>query len=182
MRPAGRDTQHGAFTLVELLIVILIIGTLAAVAIPQFGSSSTDAKVAALEQNLATVRKAIDKYYYEHNNQYPGLVVAVHKADLFAVAVAHIDIVDAFSKQLTYYSDANGRTSAAKSAAHPYGPYLRKMPANPLPADGATSRASVVRAVSDTTPLRADANATTGWKASSETGQFIANNTEYADR
>ena len=45
-----------AFTLVELLIVVIILGILAAVVIPQFSDASTDARVSSLTTNLATIR------------------------------------------------------------------------------------------------------------------------------
>ena len=178
-RPATRDR---AFTLVELLVVIIIIGILAAVAIPQFGDASTDAKVAALDQNLATVRSAIELYYYQHNSTYPG-TAASHKATESAVLSAHTSTSDAFVRQLTFYSDANGNTCAEKSSSFPYGPYLiRGMPENPLPAATATATASSVNVTTSTTPLTTDNSPTTGWKASSETGEFIANNSAYASR
>ena len=70
--------KNKAFTLVELLVVIIIIGILAAVAIPQFGDSSADAKQAALKENLRTMRSAVEAYYIDHTSTYPG-TVATHK-------------------------------------------------------------------------------------------------------
>jgi prepilin-type N-terminal cleavage/methylation domain-containing protein len=182
MPAAPAHSPRAGFTLVELLIVTMIVGILAAVAVPQFGNSAAEARLASLDQNLAAMRKAIERYYYEHNSRYPGHVISVHKADLTAVSVEHADLTDAFTRQLTQYSDATGRTSAVKDAAYPYGPYLRKMPENPLAADSAVSRAGAVSVVADTAPLRADVKPATGWKASSATGQIIANHTEYANR
>jgi general secretion pathway protein G len=171
-----------SFTLVELLIVIVIIGILAAVAMPQFGDASQDAKLAALDQNLATVRSAIELYHYQHGS-YPG-TAAKHQAALAEAQKNHASTADAFTKQLTLYSDAAGNTSGEKSSSYPYGPYLkRQLPANPLPAAGVSEAAADnVNVTTDTTALAADANPTTGWKASSETGEFIANNAAYDDR
>ena len=180
--PAEAGGPKHAFTLVELLIVIILIGTLAAIAIPQFGDTSTDAKIAALDQNLSCIRSAIELYRYQHNNVYPG-TAAKHQVDESAIDVAHANTGAAFVAQLTLYSNANGDTCAEKGSNFPYGPYLRKgIPKNPLPATTAAGTAAAVNVTADTIRLSADASPTTGWKASSATGEFIANNATYASR
>ena len=63
--------KDGGFTLVELLIVVIILSILAAIVIPQFASSTSDAKYSALDTNLATVRSSIELYYQQHGT-YPG--------------------------------------------------------------------------------------------------------------
>lgn len=167
--------RRRAFTLVELLIVIIIVGILAAVAIPQFGSSTADAKLAALDANLAAVRNAIELYFHQHNGTYPG-VVKQHDGS------AHASAADAFVKQLTMYSDAQGNTSSTKDTANfPYGPYLRQgFPSNPLAASGATPNDVTVG--TENTVLTAEENPSTGWRYSASTGQFVANHTDHASR
>ncbi len=54
--------KTGAFSLVELLIVIIIIAVLAAVAIPRFANSSQRSKESALRANLKLYRNAIELY------------------------------------------------------------------------------------------------------------------------
>jgi general secretion pathway protein G len=59
--------REAGFTLVELMIVMLIIGVLAAVAIPSFISSIRNAKEAALKEDLHVLRDAIDSYTMDKN-------------------------------------------------------------------------------------------------------------------
>jgi prepilin-type N-terminal cleavage/methylation domain-containing protein len=172
--------RRNAFTLVELLIVVIIIGILAAVAIPQFGNSATDAKLAALDANLATLRGSVELYYHQHGSTYPG-IIKTHKVAA-AAAAAHASVGEAFSMQLTQYSDASGNTADTAAAAFPYGPYLRRgIPKNPLAVAGVTDT-DAATVVTDAGPITADGSPTTGWKFSSTTGMLIANNGSYDDR
>ena len=58
----SRDRQEGGFTLVELMIVMLIIGVLAAIAIPSYVTSIRNAHEAVLREDLHVMREAIDSY------------------------------------------------------------------------------------------------------------------------
>lgn len=110
--------------MLELVIVIVILGIIAAVAIPRLSRGSAGAADSALAGDLAVLRGAIDLYAAEHGGMFP--------TDAAAAA------------QLTTYTDAAGNAQAGKDATHIYGPYLRKVPPLPVGArKGSTGMASV---------------------------------------
>lgn len=51
--------KKSAFTMIELVFVIVILGILAAVAVPKFTATRTDAEIAKLRSELASIRSAI---------------------------------------------------------------------------------------------------------------------------
>ncbi len=110
-----------AFSLIELIIVVVIIGIIAAIAIPRLSRGAAGAALSALIGDLAVMRSAIDLYATEHIGSLPTL------AD--------------FANQMTQYSDVSGNTSATKSGAFIYGPYLRELP--PLPGGPQQGRTGV---------------------------------------
>jgi prepilin-type N-terminal cleavage/methylation domain-containing protein len=65
----NRSTRRG-FTLVELVVVVLIIGIIAAVALPKMTTNSKTAKTNSAKQSLYVIRDAIELYRAE-NNEYP---------------------------------------------------------------------------------------------------------------
>lgn len=69
LRPA-RSVRRG-FTLVELVVVVLILGILAAVAAPRMFDTATEARENSSRQSLAVVRDAI-QLYRAQNGTYPG--------------------------------------------------------------------------------------------------------------
>lgn len=71
----SRRTRRG-FTLVELLVVMVIIGTLLSIAVPRYFHTLQHAKETVLRQDLAILREAIDKYYADLN-QYPESLAAL---------------------------------------------------------------------------------------------------------
>src|SRR5262245_23320624 len=67
-------THRGGFTLVEILIVVIILGILAAIVIPQFTNASQDARKSSLTSLLQTMRSQIELYKLQHGDSLPDLV------------------------------------------------------------------------------------------------------------
>ena len=155
-----------AFTLVELMTVLVILGILTLIALPLVGNASTSTGEAALRTNLASIRNAIELFANQHNGSFPSAVSdGTNAAGTEAAIVSH----------LTQYSNAAGAVSASKSATYPYGPYLKygipQVTAGPL--KGSTG----VSVTNSASALTADGSPTKGWKYSYVTGQLICNST-----
>ena len=97
------------FTLVEILIVVIILGILAAIVIPQFTNASQDARESSLLSQLQTLRSQIELYKLQHMDKLPDLVTNWNP--------------------LTTKTDSSGAASAAPDA---FGPYMQSAPSNPI--------------------------------------------------
>jgi general secretion pathway protein G len=62
-----------AFTLVEILIVVVILGILAAIVVPQFSNATQQASSTATVSQLAKIRNAVGVYYVRNGNIYPQI-------------------------------------------------------------------------------------------------------------
>src|SRR5438477_8010081 len=103
--PMIRRTKSG-FTLVEILIVVIILGILAAIVIPQFTNASQDARKNSVGSLLQTIRSQIELYKLQHGDTLPTLVSGW----------------DVLINTSVYPS---GSTTT-------FGPYLQQAPRNPL--------------------------------------------------
>lgn len=61
-----------AFTLIELLIVVVIIGILAAIAIPKFANTKDKAYIASMKSDLRNLVTAQEAYYHDNSSTYAG--------------------------------------------------------------------------------------------------------------
>jgi len=144
--------RRSAFTLIEVLIVVIIMAVLAATIIPQFTSSTEDAKMSSLKFNLHTIRSQIEMYKIQHGGTAPSLAN--------------------FAAQMTAKTDASGGTGTSAI----YGPYFQgDVPSNPF------NSLSTLRTTAATTETDAKAAVTgaAGWQYNATTGGFYPDNTEY---
>src|SRR6266568_5021580 len=102
-------TRKTGFTLVEILIVVIILGILAAIVIPQFTNASQDARDSALLSQLQTLRSQIELYKLQHMDKLPDLVTNWNP--------------------MTTKTDSSGALSVAAKA---FGPYMQSAPTNPI--------------------------------------------------
>ena len=166
--------QRG-FTLVEMLIVVIVIAILAMVVVPAFKTSTDDARLSTLTTNLSAMRSAVELYYLQHNDTYPG-----ENDDKGEPAQNAAQAKKGFEYQLGRYTDEDGDASVSWSATHHLGPYVGKgagsLPVNPL-----NGRNDVTcDTVTDDISVKVS-DGTSGWKFYTKTGVLIANDGGHDD-
>ncbi len=65
--------RRTAFTLVEILIVVVILGILSSIVVPQFAKATEEASHTATFDQLQKIRKALAIYYVVNGNVYPSI-------------------------------------------------------------------------------------------------------------
>jgi general secretion pathway protein G len=67
-----RSPRQAAFTLLEIMVVVIILGVLAATILPQFIGTTYDAKVSATKSHIAELESAVERFYI-HMDRYPTM-------------------------------------------------------------------------------------------------------------
>jgi len=138
--------KNSAFTLVEILIVVIILAILAAIVIPQFTQASSVAKQSSLVSDLSSMRSQLALYAAQHSDTYPGSTIAT---------------------VLVNRSNSAG-TTGTDSNLFQYGPYMMSIPANPnLTGAAATTITTGTATVTG--------SGTSGWYWNTGTNQLNAN-------
>jgi len=111
---------------------------------PQFSDAAHASREKVLKEDLRFLRHQIAVFTIQHSDRAPGYPAGVPSASTFA-------------DQMTKFTDVNGNVGAAQDATYKFGPYLQKIPENPM-----TGKASV-RMLADGAALPGVAAGTDGW-------------------
>lgn len=121
----NQSTASG-FTLVEIIIVVAILGILAAIVVPRFSNAAKTASATALREDLKVLRTQIAVYRAQHMGVSPGYPAGSSSSQTTSPTL------EIFIAQMIQYTDEKGATSATKNSRYRFGPYLLKMPVNSI--------------------------------------------------
>lgn len=159
----ARRRESCAFTLVEILIVVVILGILAAIIVPQFSNATSMARENTLKDDLRYLRTQIVVFKAQHRDIPPGYP----SGDMTAAPSS-----DAFIAQMIHYTSESTADNTTGSDVYKYGPYLTKIPPNPL-----TGKDAVLMVANGASMPDPDDAQPYGWIYKPETQEFIANST-----
>lgn len=151
-----------AFTLVEILVVVVLLGILAGVVLPLVAGSSLSAKESALALDLQMLRRYVLIYKSQHLEVGPGYP----NGD-----TTQAPAEQTFIEQITMSSNPAGQTAAVGTAGFERGPYLMKIPVNPL------NNLSTVQMLGDAEDFPANADDSHGWIYKASTSEVRSDST-----
>lgn len=163
-RGTPKRRRQSAFTLLELMVTVVIVGVIAAIAVPRMSSAAESASYAATRRDHAQLQRQIELYAAEHLGAFPA-----YYSD--GANAAHSSA--AFVSQLTLSSRIDGQTSSTPSAAYAFGPYLRT--GIPTLKVGPKAGLNGVRVVTGSTRPDPSASYHAGWVYNDTTGQIVPN-------
>lgn len=137
-----------AFTLVEILVVVVLLGILAVVVLSMVSDSAGSAKKSALAHDLQMLRRYVLIYKGQHLEVSPGYPDG---------DTTQAPTEQAFFEQITMSSNTSGQTAPVGTAGFNRGPYLMKIPVNPL------NHKDTVQVLGDAEDFPASADDSHGW-------------------
>lgn len=153
-----KNSNRRGFTLMEVLIVVVILGILAATVLPQFASSTANAKESALKQDLQLLRSQLQLYRFQHDGAVPN------------------GTADNVVKQLTLVTDLSGTTAPVGTSGYPFGPYLMgQLPQNPYNAGNGLMVVTGPVSAAAVDAAAVQGSVKVGWIYSTDTGEIKAN-------
>jgi prepilin-type N-terminal cleavage/methylation domain-containing protein len=147
------------FTLIEILVVVVLLGVLAAIVIPAVAGTTTTARESTLAANLELLRRFALVYTSQHLEVAPGYPNG-------NVSATPTD--EAFRNQALLSSNAQGVTAPRGTSGYRYGPYLSKIPANPF------NGLDTVQMLGAGEAFPATADDSHGWICQPQTGEIRA--------
>ena len=105
-----KELSKKGFTLIELMIVVAIIGILAAIAIPKFAELIRKSSEGASKGNLGALRSAMSIYYGDMEGTYPDSLLAL------TVGGKYLTVIP-MAKAPNYHTDGNSEVKLTASAS-----------------------------------------------------------------
>jgi len=167
MIQSRRAGSANAFTLVEVLIVIVILGILAVIVIPQFSNASVQARENTLKDDLRFLRLQVQVFGAQHRDVPPG-----YPGGNTGSSPSASD----FEDQMTLFTSESCATSTTVSTVYKFGPYLSRIPFNPInnQTDVYIVNNGTAMPAAGTLPLM-NGSTPYGWIYKPQTQEFMAN-------
>ena len=107
--------MNAAFTLVELMIVVVIVAILALVAVPLYSGNVVSGKMSEGIAGAGSIRSAMRVYASGHNNSYWAYSSAANGNGLSAIGVSSTDLVGKYFGNASYTVNSTATTYTVKA-------------------------------------------------------------------